>query len=431
MNLEPTEIQETVIKLVEEMTEEWGLELDSPIAPADKLIENLDFSSVDFVQLFVSIEDKFQKKLGFHDLLMVDGKYIDDLSITELVMFIANKLNSSAGDSQEAIEAKFIATLPDSEKINASKVAQFREVIPSPPVHYEGMKNTRRVVFILCPSRSGSTLLRVILAGHPQLFAPPELHLLTYDTLKQRQHSLSDELNKHLLSGTVEAIMRAKDCSIGEAEQLMQTCVDQDLSSKQFYALLQEWIGDKLLVDKTPSYAYHPNILKRAETDFFAGAYYIHLLRHPFGMIRSFEDAKLDRLVPFMRSETFSRREYAEMAWLICQQNILEFLKDIPSNRQSQVKFEDLVANPQITAESICKFLGLDFYPEMLEPYKEKNQRMTDGVYAVSRMSGDLKFHLHERIEPEAAYRWQKYYNVDFLSDMTWQLAESFGYARP
>ena len=64
----------------------------------------------------------------------------------------------------------------------------------------------------------------------------------------------------------------------------------------------------------------------------------------------------------------------------------------------------------------------------MLNPYQDKHQRMTDGINNSSRMSGDLKFHLHRQIEPTIAYRWRKYHTADFLSCSTWKLAKSFGY---
>ena len=44
-----------------------------------------------------------------------------------------------------------------------------------------------RAVFVLAPPRSGTTLLRVLLAGHPALFAPPELELLQFATLAERR----------------------------------------------------------------------------------------------------------------------------------------------------------------------------------------------------------------------------------------------------
>src|SRR5438046_3400953 len=53
-----------------------------------------------------------------------------------------------------------------------------------------GPKNPS-AVFILSPPRSGSTLLRVMLGGHPALFAPPELQLLNYNTLRERHAALA------------------------------------------------------------------------------------------------------------------------------------------------------------------------------------------------------------------------------------------------
>jgi hypothetical protein len=85
------------------------------------------------------------------------------------------------------------------------------------------------------------------------------------------------------------------------------------------------------LVDKTPAYALDLEILKRAESD-FEQTRYIHLLRHPYGMIHSFEEAKLDQVF-FRYAHDFSPRQLAELIWLISQQNILEFLKGIPPER--------------------------------------------------------------------------------------------------
>lgn len=424
-----TPIKATVLKLVEEMVEDWDLGLEDPISLEDKLIEDLSFSSVDFVQLFVSIEKQCQKKIGFHDLLMPDGKYVDDLSIAEITNYVEARMNS-VSDIQTEPTATQSPSLAADSSINAAKVAQFRQAIPTAPVAPVKAIKNRPALFILSPSRSGSTLLRIILAGHPQLFAPPELHLLSFATLGQRKKSLSNELNQHLLYGLIRAIMQLKSCSAQEAEDLMAEYESQDMPVGEFYGLLQQWLAsNRLLVDKTPSYAYHVNLLRAIES-YFDGAIYIHLVRHPYATIRSFEDAKIDRLLPFMQSETFTRREYGELAWLICQQNILEFLQDIPDERQFRLKFEDLVAEPAITVQSICNFLGLDFEPKMLDPYQDQEERMTDGIGKISTMSGDLKFYLHQGVDAKVAERWKQYYQEDFLSDIAWQVAESLGYRK-
>ena len=46
-------------------------------------------------------------------------------------------------------------------------------------------------IFVLSPPRSGSTLLRVMLGGHPDLFAPPELELLSFIGMAERRSTFT------------------------------------------------------------------------------------------------------------------------------------------------------------------------------------------------------------------------------------------------
>jgi amino acid adenylation domain-containing protein len=285
-------------------------------------------------------------------------------------------------------------------------------------------------VFILSPPRSGSTLLRVMLAGHPRLFAPQELELLSFDTLQDRRAAFTGR-DSFWLEGTIRALMEIRGCDAEAARSMMESCENEQLTTEQFYRLMQEWLGERILVDKTPSYALDLEILKRAEA-IFAHPIYIHLLRHPYGMVRSFEDAKLAQLyqVFFTAEHHFTGQELGELIWLISHQNILEFLNDVPANRQHRVSFEELVNQPKITIERICQFLGLNFHPDMLRPYKDQKSRMTDGIHTVSRMLGDVKFRAHADIDPNVAERWKGSYKDDFLGDVTWQIAERLGYKK-
>ena len=146
-------------------------------------------------------------------------------------------------------------------------------------------------------------------------------------------------------------------------------------------------------------------------------------------MIRSFEEVRADRIY-FKGQHGFSIRETGELTWLVCQQNILEFLQDIPAQRQHHLRFEDLVNQSEETVTHMCQFLGLEVYPEMLRPYDDRKKRMTDGIYegVSSRMLGDVKFHEHKAINPAIADRWQTHYTEDFLGDLTWQLTGDLGY---
>nr|QQH17589.1 non-ribosomal peptide synthetase [Nostoc sp. KVJ20] len=324
---------------------------------------------------------------------------------------------------------KEITAIIDSpqKRIDEAKVLQMRSLIPSiaPPIDDDAIKNPP-AIFILSPHRSGSTLLRVILGGNPQLFAPPELELLTFNTLQERKAAFSGRYS-FWAEGTIRTIMQIRGCSPEEAIALMEELEAKNLTTKQFYQLIQRSLGDKILVDKTPSYSIDLETLKRAEIN-FQNPLYIHLVRHPYATMRSYEEARVEQTFPYQHP--FNRRELAELVWLISHQNILEFLQQVPQERQYQVKFEDIVSQPQTSVEGLCQFLGLEFHPDMLQPYKEKKQRMTDGIYAQSRMVGDVKFHEHQSINPSIADSWKQYYSTDFLGDVTWQLAESLGYQR-
>ncbi|MGB3404755.1 MAG: HAD-IIIC family phosphatase [Microcoleaceae cyanobacterium] len=373
--------------------------------------------------------NKLKEEIGkfefFHIVALFDAP-----TIAELATYI--KTHYPGAESQFIASSTF--QNPEiREKFNIAQINAMAQLLKQQfplqiPIHRTQNKKNPSAIFILSPPRSGSTLLRVILGGNPQLFAPPELYLLSFKTLAERKAAFTGR-NNFMSEGTIRAIMTIKDCSVQKAQEIMEKLEGKQLTTQQFYAVMQEWISPRILVDKTPPYAFNLEILKQAEID-FENALYIHLLRHPYGTIRSLEEARLDVFASnqLQTNMPLTVREKAELIWLICHQNILEFLKTIPTHRQYRIKFEDLVNQPKITAEEICQFLNINFDPEMLQPYKEKQQRMSDGLHSVSRVLGDIKFHDHQGIEKQAADQWKQTYNIDFLADVTWQIAESFGY---
>ncbi|WP_392535306.1 amino acid adenylation domain-containing protein [Nostoc sp. C117] len=365
--------------------------------------------------------NKLQAQLNeiIHFLVLFDTK-----TVAKLAAYIEEHYPQTAAKLLGK-EITAISELPQ-ERIDEAKVLQMRSLIPSiaPPID-DAIKNPP-AIFILSPHRSGSTLLRVILGGNPQLFAPPELELLTFNTLGERKAAFSGRYS-FWAEGTIRTIMQIRGCSPEEAIALMEELEAKNLTTKQFYQLIQQWLGDKILVDKTPSYSIDLETLKRAEIN-FQNPLYIHLVRHPYATMRSYEEARVEQTFPYQHP--FNRRELAELVWLISHQNILEFLQQVPQERQYQVKFEDIVSQPQTSVEGLCQFLGVEFHPDMLQPYKEKKQRMTDGIYAQSRMVGDVKFHEHQGINASTADSWKQYYSTDFLSDVAWRVAESLGYQR-
>lgn len=91
MQLSPIQVESAIVNILNDMTQDWDLDA-SEIEPETKLVEDLNFGSIDIIHLVVAIEEHFQQKLGFNELLMHDGQYVDDVSVNELVNFVSRKL---------------------------------------------------------------------------------------------------------------------------------------------------------------------------------------------------------------------------------------------------------------------------------------------------------------------------------------------------
>ncbi|MET0648736.1 MAG: alpha/beta fold hydrolase, partial [Pyrinomonadaceae bacterium] len=153
----------------------------------------------------------------------------------------------------------------------------------------------------------------------------------------------------------------------------------------------------------------------------------VHLIRHPFGMIRSFEEARMEQIF-FRHEHPFTRRELAELTWLVSHQNITRFLERVPRERQRRVRFEELLDTPEAVLRGLCRFLRIEFAPEMCSPYQDQRRRMTDGVHAESRMLGDVKFHSHAGVDARVGDRWREQRGHDDLAPETWEMAAALGY---
>jgi hypothetical protein len=181
-----------------------------------------------------------------------------------------------------------------------------------------------------------------------------------------------------------------------------------------------------MLLDKSPQYALDPESLLKAERD-FDEPLYIHLVRHPYAMVRSFEDYHMDQVL-FLKDQPFSTRQLGELVWTSSQQNILDFLHLIPPARQFRMSFEELTKRPADVMRLMCDQFAIPFHPDLLQPYKDKERKMVDGIYAASTPMGDTHFHEHKAINAAVADKWEMVRDDNFLSELTWQIAAQLGY---
>jgi len=84
-------VNQTVVTVLAEFVRDWGLDTD--ITPQTTLVGDLGFDSIDVIQLTVALERAFgSRKIGFQDLLMHGGRYVDDLSVEQFQRFLEARL---------------------------------------------------------------------------------------------------------------------------------------------------------------------------------------------------------------------------------------------------------------------------------------------------------------------------------------------------
>lgn len=88
-------IEADLCAILTDMTTDWDLPSDEPITGETRLMADLAFESIDVVQLVVAIEGHFGKRqMHFEHLLMVDGRYVQELQVKQISEFLEGALQA-------------------------------------------------------------------------------------------------------------------------------------------------------------------------------------------------------------------------------------------------------------------------------------------------------------------------------------------------
>ncbi|NJM56518.1 MAG: hypothetical protein HC857_02350 [Synechococcales cyanobacterium RU_4_20] len=376
------------------------LQIDpSALAPSRSLLD----SGMDSLMIMEAIHQLKQDL----QLMIYPREFYERPRLDALAKYLAGEFEQSHGLAQQPMqEYSGVKPLEESlTSVNAIGPAVSRSFtvhspLPQVPLTNSppGRSNRQKagpMAFILSSPRSGSTLLRVMLAGNPALFSPPELHLLPFETLGDRKRQLGVS---HLGEGLQRSLMELKGLNVEASRDFIQALEDRDMPIEDVYALLQDLAGNRLLIDKSPSYASDLANLARAERC-IDGAQYIHLVRHPYAVLESFCRMRMDKLVGDGQQ---SALDLAEKIWCASNENTQRFFESLDqsqslaqgdllgqqqtSSRHYLIRYEALVQHPESVLRSLCDFLEVPFDAAMLEPYQ--GDRMTDGFTKLVSLLG-------------------------------------------
>lgn len=77
-----------VVATTESLVQDW--DLTQPIDAETRLVADLGFESIDLIQMAAALEQEFgRSSVVFADLLIVDGRYVDDLTVGQIAEVLA------------------------------------------------------------------------------------------------------------------------------------------------------------------------------------------------------------------------------------------------------------------------------------------------------------------------------------------------------
>lgn len=285
-------------------------------------------------------------------------------------------------------------------------------------------RRTRKMAFVLSSERAGSTLLRIMLSAHPQLFAPPELNLLPYTTLSERSRLLPPGQQ----DGLLQAVCELYRCSLEEAIRKVEEWEEHAVDPTSVLEKLQQQAGERMLIDKSPINSKTPQGLRRAAQAFGDNARYVHLVRHPYAMIDSYARLGLQRLLRDALPGNLTAHQAGEISWLESNRNIQLFLGELDASHHHVVRYEDLVESPEPSLRRLCEFLDVPFDRAMLQPYR--HGQMTQPLREGS-LEGDPNFFTHQEVDAKLSRVWQHIHLPSLLGPESCRIARSLAYMLP
>ncbi len=84
-----------LVHILEDITMDWDFEFDDSIGIKTNLVGDLGFESIDVVQFVVAIEEHYKcRGIPFEEFLMRDGRYVDEVTVSDAVEFLHRKLEN-------------------------------------------------------------------------------------------------------------------------------------------------------------------------------------------------------------------------------------------------------------------------------------------------------------------------------------------------
>lgn len=223
--------------------------------------------------------------------------------------------------------------------------------------------------FVVGCDRSGTTLVRALLDSHPDVAVPAESY---FPLMLLREHDRFERdgaVDADALLGALRPLVR------WQRWQLPETVVRDQLARdapgtvadavRSLYAAYAAHHGKSRFADKTPKFVFAIAELADALPD----AVFVHL-------VRDGRDIALSRADAGWRLRNIGTEA---LRWVTHVERGRRAGERLAPGRYVELRYEDLVADPEAAARRLCEVVGVPFADAMLR-YHERAEEVVTGV---------------------------------------------------
>lgn len=217
-----------------------------------------------------------------------------------------------------------------------------------------------RPIFVFGCPRSGTTMLQLMLHGHPRIAIPPETRFIERCYFGRRAFGdLRDPGNRRKLADAIVTPKetRFRDLHLPREEVVARVVAAGPTVGSACATVLRMYaarFGKPRWGDKRPG--YHRVIPELRAL--FPDAVFVHLLR----------DGR-DCVASLNRASWWARPIHHSIhAWMSATGNARRAARTLPADSLYELRYEDLVSEPDRQLAALCAFLGEDYDAAMATP---------------------------------------------------------------
>jgi hypothetical protein len=255
--------------------------------------------------------------------------------------------------------------------------------------------------FVVGVNRSGTTLLRLMLDAHRELAVPPETHFIPDVVKACRAGAGPDEVLAFLTAYRRWPDFRLDADELGRRLRALAP-FDAGGALRAFYGLYAEGAGKPRWGDKTPRYTRKMPLIERTLPE----ARFVHL-------IRDGRDVALSLMEVHFGPDDVRGAAERWTQWIEQARRHGERVR-----HYLELRYEDLIADPQAILGRICEFVELPWDPAMLDYHERAAGRLDEIVRDFDRASGgppipaDVRAHQHRHVSQppreDRVARWRR-----------------------